>query len=81
MVKSSCCTPQNPGHGPDTQETDMSRHAEFVEALKENEEREQIALQLTIAAAALMPPVTNMDQAVSTALELFAKMSKKLGLS
>ena len=73
--------PFNPGHVPGTQETDMSKHVEFIEALKESEEREQIALQLTIAAAALMPPATSMDQAVSTALELFAKMSKKLGLS
>ena len=59
----------------------MPIDAEKVEALKETEEREQIALQLTIAAAALMPPVKDMDHAVSTALELFAKISKKLALS
>jgi len=59
----------------------MPKHPELKEVLKETEERERIALQLTIAAAALMPPVTSMDQAISTALELFAKMSKKLALS
>ena len=59
----------------------MPGYAEMAEAVTETEKREHMALQLTIAAAALMPPAANMDQAVAAAFELFAKISNKLGLS